>query len=138
MRAKEYLSQVSMLNRRIANLQHLLEDLREKLTATGGTDYSRERVKSSPPQDMLSDRIVHIVDLEHRLDEQIDEYFDLRDLITAQINALEDERYIAVLGMKYLQGLTLAEVAEEMHYEYKWCCRLHGNALAAFEYKYLS
>lgn len=137
MTAKEYLSQVSKLDAWIHIKQRQVEDLREKLTATGGTDYSRDRVKSSLPADPLADRIAEYVALEDKLNKQIDRYIDLRDRITCQINALEDTRYIRLLSMRYLDGMPLVKIAESMSYDYKWLCVMHGKALQAFEKKYL-
>jgi len=135
MTAKEYLSQVGILNARIDRKQKQLDDIKCRITATGGTDYAEDRVKHSLPSDPVADRIIKYVDLENEINRQIDEYIDLRNKITAEINGLEDKRYISILGMRYLEDKTLGDISMELHYTYQYTCELHGQALHAFEEK---
>lgn len=136
MTPKKYLMLVGILNRRIDIRQRQLEDMKLKLTATGGNDYSQDKVKGGLPQDTVADRVIDYIQMEGRLNRLIDEYIIIRDRITEQIAKLSDERYIALLSLKYLEGMKLKDIAEKMHYEYKWTCQLHGRALQAFGEKY--
>lgn len=136
MTPKKYLMLVGILNRRIDIRQRQLEDMKLKLTATGGTDYTRDRVKGGLPHDTVADRLIDYIQMEQRLCRLIDTYIDLRDRITEQIEHMEDDRYSALLSYKYLKGMKLKDVALKLHYEYKWTCQLHGRALQAFGEQY--
>lgn len=136
MTPKKYLMQVGILDRRIEIRLKQLEDMKLKLTATGGTDYSRDRVKESLQQDTVADRVIDYIQLEERINRLIDRYTDIRDKITSQIEDLNDDRYTAILSLRYLDGMKLKDISEKMHYNYKWACQLHGKALLAFGEKY--
>jgi len=127
---------VGILNRRIEIRQRQLEDMKLKLTATGGTDYTQDKIKGSLPQDTVADRVIEYIQMEDRLNRLVDLYIDLRDRITDQIVNMNDERYSELLNLRYLEGKRLKDISEMMHYNYKWTCQLHGRALQAFGEQY--
>ena len=136
MTPKKYLMLVGILNRRIDIRQKQLEDMKLKMTATGGTDYSEDKVKGGLPHDTVADRVIDYIQMEDRLNRLIDQYIDIRDRITGQIEQMSDERYSTLLSLKYLDGMKLKDVAAKMNYDYKWTCQLHGRALQAFGERY--
>ena len=136
MTPKKYLMLVGILNRRIEIRQRQLEDMKLKLTATGETDYTQDKIKGSLPQDTVADRVIEYIQMEDRLNRLVDLYIDLRDRITDQIVNMNDERYSELLNLRYLEGKRLKDISEMMHYNYKWTCQLHGRALQAFGEQY--
>lgn len=52
--------------------------------------------------------------------------------IEDKIDLLE-QPYRNILYYKYIKGLSLTKVANEIGYNYKWTCELHGNALIKYK-----
>lgn len=135
MTTKEYLSQISRLNRMIQNKLSEIEQLRElarSISATG----NEERVQISPNYDKIGTAYAKIDEMERRLDKIIDEYVDKKELITHQIESIDDEILYDILFSRYINKKTFEKIATKMGYSFKQITRLHGRALQEFEKKY--
>ena len=91
--------------------------------------YGRERVRGSGSADGRMDVVARIVDAERKLDEKIDRMIALREEIQALIGRVQDERMRVLLELRYLNGRTWEEVAEEMNYTTRNIYNLHSAAL---------
>ena len=132
---KEYLSQISRLDRMIKNkLTELsqLKDLSYGLPAIP----NEERVQTTPNHDKLGTAYCKIEEMEENLDKLIDEYVDMKSIIIKQIDSIEDEIYYDILFSRYIEKKTFEKIATDMHYSFRNTTRLHGKALQAFEKKY--
>lgn len=132
MTAKEYLGQIRVLDAKIDNMQRQLDDLREMITATGGIDYTRERVDSSPEQDQLAARMARYIDMGNKIDKEIDRLIDMKYRIVKQINLLKDDRYIILLDLRYVRLLSWEQISSIMGYSLRHVYEIHGEALSAF------
>lgn len=53
--------------------------------------------------------------------------------ITLQLDKMENATYKLILFYKYIQGLSLEEVAVKIEKDWKYTCNLHGYALNEFD-----
>lgn len=135
MTTKEYLSQISRLDRMIKNkLTELsqLKDLSQGLSAIS----NEEKVQTTPNFDRIGTAYCKIEAMEENIDKLIDEYVDKRDKIIEQIDNMEDETYYDILFSRYIEKKTFEKIATDMHYSFRNTTRIHGKALQAFEKKY--
>lgn len=135
MNTKQYLLQLQILNTKIN--QKIEESAQLRSIAKGrGISYDSERVQTSPTN-AQENIIVKYLDIEREIDKMIDDYVDQKDKIINQIHKLSDARYIEILFDRYVpdkNGHTksLEQISVDMHYNYKYVCYLHGQALIAF------
>ena len=135
MKTKEYLSQVSRLNKMINNKLSEISQLRE-LSVSISAIGNDEKVQTSPNFDKIGTAIAKIDELESNLDKMIDEYLVKRERIIAQIDTMEEESVYQILFSRYIEKKTFEKIATEMEYSWRQIVRLHGKALQQFEKKY--
>ena len=97
------------MNNEIRAKTERIAELRASLTSIGSP--LSEKVQTSPT-DRLSNLMCKIIILENELDEMIDEYADLKAMITGEIFSLENESWQDILYMHYVQFKPWGEVAE--------------------------
>ena len=135
MKTKDYLSQVSRLNKMINNKLSEISQLRE-LSVSISAIGNDEKVQTSPNFDKIGTAIAKIDELEINLDKMIDEYLVKRERIIAQIDTMEEESVYQILFSRYIEKKTFEKIATEMKYSWRQIVRLHGKALQQFEKKY--
>ena len=135
MTTKEYLGQISRLNRMINNkLTEIaqLKDMAESISAP----QSGERVQTTPNFDKIGTRYAKIDEMERKIDGMVDELVDKKEKIIQQIDSMEDENTYNILFARYIEKKTFEVIATEMKYSWRQVVRLHGTALKQFEKKY--
>lgn len=135
MTTKDYLNQISRINRMINNKIVELSQLKElacSISAVSGED----RVMVTPNFDKIGTKQAKIDEMERNIDALVDEYIIKRDKIVSQIDSMEDENVYNVLFSKYIEKKTFEVIATEMNYSWRQTIRLHGIALKKFEQKY--
>lgn len=135
MTTKEYLSQISRLDRMIKNKLTELSQLKE-LSCGLSAITNEERVQTTPNFDKIGTAYCKIEAMEENIDKLIDEYVDKKDEIIAQIDSMENETHYDILFARYIEKKTFEKIATDMHYSFRNITRLHGKALQAFEKKY--
>lgn len=135
MTTKEYLSQISRLNRMIQNKLSEISQLRDLACSISGIS-GEERVQTTPNHDKIGSAYAKIDEMERRLDEMIDEYVDKKNEIISQIDSMEDEISYDILFSRYIEKKTFEKIADNLHYSFRQTTRLHGKALSEFEKKY--
>ena len=135
MDTKQYLNQISRLDRMINNKLAEISQLRE-LTMSVSAVKNEERVQTTPNFDKIGTAYCKIEDMEEKLDKLIDEFVDKRNLIISQIDKIENETYYEILFARYIEKKTFEKIADEMTYSWRQVIRLHGRALQEFEKKY--
>lgn len=135
MTTKDYLNQISRLNRMINNKLAEVSQLRE-LSHSISAVKNEERVMSSSDPDKIGSTYAKIDEMEHNLDNMIDEYIEKKDLIIGQIDGIENGDCYNILFSRYIEKKTFEVIATEMKYSWRQIIRLHGKALKAFEEKY--
>lgn len=139
MRAKEYLNQVRMLDRKIAHKREEVEALRARAESTSSGLSGSGRVQSTPEADKTGRIVTRIVDLEREIEDTLEKLCVKRDEVINTIHMLEDHRYVELLYLKYVKYMRLEEIACTMKrtdgrpYSFQHILRLHGEALRAVE-----
>ena len=135
MDTKQYLNQISRLDRMIQNKLAEISQLRE-LAMSVSAVKNVERVQTTPNFDKIGTAYCKIEEMEEKLDKLIDEYVDKKNLIISQIDGIENETYYEILFARYIEKKTFEKIADEMAYSWRQIIRLHGGALQEFEKKY--
>ena len=102
MTAKEYLSQIRLLNLKIDQKMEEKADLMSRAAGNHSPTLTKDKVQSSISGDRMSNTIDRYVDLEKEIDDLIDRYVDKRDMIINQIHQLDDPRYVELLQLMYV------------------------------------
>ena len=135
MDTKQYLNQISRLDRMINNKLSEISQLRE-LAMSVSAVKNEERVQTTPNFDKIGTAYCKIEEMEEKLDKLIDEFVDKKNLIISQIDKIENETYYEILFARYIEKKTFEKIADEMTYSWRQVIRLHGRALQEFEKKY--
>lgn len=138
MRAKEYLRQIHLLDRKINNRIAEIDNLRADALSTSSVRYDKDRVQQSSTGDKVSDGVIRYIDKEREIDAMIDELVDLKHKITGEIEQLNDPRHVELLFLRYVQCMTFEQIAVSMDYSFRQILRLHGSALQEFDQTILS
>lgn len=77
----------------------------------------------------MADKIAKLADLKALYDDKWDELINERLRIEEAINSLEDSTERALMGYKYIDGLTWEEVCVKINYSWKQTHRIHSRAL---------
>ena len=126
--AKSYLRQVEKLDVRIQNKlieRQQWQDIALGITASVGG----ERVQSSGRQQKMADAIDKCVDMETEIAELIDELVNAKRDVIHTIEQLESPTEYDVIHKRYIQFLSLQEIADIYGKEYGWATTCHGRAL---------
>ena len=109
----------------------LIEQRQWKDIALGVTAaMGGERVQSSGSQSKMADAIAKCVDMESEIDRLIDQLIDTKKEVISTIEKIENPTEYNVLHMRYVQLLSLQDIAESYGREYGWVTTTHGRALA--------
>ena len=131
MQAKEYLKQAYRLNELIQCDQQELDELRVLSRSLSGTDYSKDRVQTSPSTDAGYTKIVHkMMVLEDAINTEIENMLSLKLEIRTVINAVQDNEEKLLLKYRYLNFLSWEKICDEMNISMRTAHRIHVEALA--------
>lgn len=130
MTTKEYLLQVTLLDKKIdANLE-MLAIQKSKLTRVT-SKLDENKVQSSEGVN-FDETLASVIDLETKITKEIDAYINLKAKISSEINAMSDNTLSLILYKRYVLNKTLSEIAKELNYSYDHVRHLHGQALMEF------
>lgn len=135
MTTKEYLGQISRLNRMINNKLTEIAQLKDMAVSISATQ-SGERVQTTPNFDKIGTKYAKIDEMERKIDGMVDKLVDKKEKIIQQIDSMEDENTYNILFARYIEKKTFEVIATEMKYSWRQVVRLHGTALKQFEKKY--
>lgn len=122
-------------------LEQRIKFLRYKADGTKAITYDKDKVQTSPRRAM-EETVTDMVDAENKLNQLAASYQEAILLRTAQIMTMDKPEHAEVLLLRYVEDhdgrqLTLGEIAEQMHKSFDRVAHLHGEALKAFEERYL-
>ena len=135
MTTKDYLNQISRLNRMINNKLSEISQLRE-LACSVSAIRNEEKVQTSQKADSIGTAISKIDEMERDIERTIDKYTKKKNLISSQSEGMDDELHYNVLFSRYIEKKTFEVIATEMSYSFRNITRIHGRALKEFERKY--
>lgn len=133
------LAQLPHLRREISQLTAEIERLRDAMP------HATDVVKASAREYPYTEGCVTVsgidltatearrysLEISHKLSERAirrDRLLDLADSLEREINKLPDSRHRQVLRLRYIEGLTIEETAEQMDYSVRRICDLQKEA----------
>lgn len=129
MTVKEYLRQAYRLDQKINSDLEEMASLREMAASVSSPQFT-ERVQTSRNTDAPFVRCIEkIMDLEHRINQEVDLLVDLKDEIRAVITTVEDTDERMVLKYRYVHNYTWEQIGNELHADSRTVRRWHGKAL---------
>lgn len=134
MTAREYLSQLNRLEKKIDRYLEEIQRIRLMLLPKGIT-YDKDKVQISVA-DKVTDDIIKLIELEEKCTKAVRAYHEQRDHIIEEIFNIPTQRYSDVLEKVYLDKKSLKKCAELLDYDYNHIRHLHIEALKEFEKTY--
>lgn len=130
MTAKQYLRKMFYFHRTIIAKQKQIEELRLLAESTGAIRYDKDRVITSLPQAAgYEDKVAALVDMEHKLLEDIQELTKMYNEGWKMIDSLEDPVDRLILVMRYINHMRWEEIALELNYSVDHIYYRHRHAL---------
>lgn len=130
MTAKQYLRKMFYFHRTIIAKQKQIEELRLLAESTGAIRYDKDRVITSLPQAAgYEDKVAALVDMEHKLLEDIQELTEMYNEGWKMIDSLEDPMDRLILVMRYINHMRWEEIALELNYSVDHIYYRHRHAL---------
>ena len=136
MTAKEYLGQISVLKRKVAQKKEQNKQLRNEFIYLKGINTS-EKVSSSPKTDGLENAVIRIVDMEQDTANTIIEMEEKINEIINKIHELNNPDQIECLYLRYVVGENFENIAVNLHLSYHRTCHIHGEALKEFSARFI-
>ena len=124
---KAWLRQCAALDRDIDRL--ILERSRWMARATRMVPTLSDMPRGGGERRSSEDIILRIAEIENEIDRKIDALLDQRAAVVEAITAVGDRQLREVLELRYLDGATFEEIAEEMGLSVRHVLRLLGAAL---------
>ena len=138
MTAKEYLQEIRKMDLAIDQKQTEYDTMKKKRTYIGGMDYSSERVQTSPDGSGFTKISDRLLDMQRGINDDIDEWHDMRHERINQIQQLSKSEYVDILFRRYVRYQSLKDISDALKFDYNYTCNLHGNALKEFYLKFLT
>ena len=130
--AQLYLERVEKLDSIIKN--KLIEQQQWRDIALGITaSMEGERVQSSGAKSKMANAVERCVDMESEIDGLIDKLIDTKKDVIQTIEKLYSPTEYNVLHMRYIQYLSLQEIADDYGRDYGWATTTHGRALKSVQ-----
>ena len=135
MTAKEFLAKIQIYRSQLDTIMLRMEELYTEAEGVKAIVYDKDRVQVSPENRFEAAMIRLETEAEKwartrkRYEEEVRKRIDM-------IQRLDNNAYVRVLTLRYIDGKRWEEIAEELHYSFRHVTRLHGEALAAFSRKY--
>ena len=146
--ANDYLNQIYRLSEKIKRLELQREDLRQSLYTVGSPmgNMDTDRVQTSQSGDSMLRMISRVDLLEREILQKLRHLIDRKNVITDQIEAMDDgmddeqqhkmEKYKTVLFERYVLCRNWEIISQDMGYDIKWLYELRNRALDIFAEKY--
>ena len=126
--AKAFLMRYRALSHKCAALERAIRAAMENATNTT-VALKEVCVQTSGGGEMMANAVVSAIDATKILEEQRQEARAVMREIMEAIKAVPDEVQQTVLIEKYINGRTLAQIQQDIHYEKRNTIIIHGRAL---------
>lgn len=132
MKAQDFLRQVRKLDLQITN--KLIEKQQWRDIALGITaNMDGERVQSSGGKSKMAEAVEKLVDAETEIDSLVDKLIDVKKEVIQAIEQLDSPTEYDVLHRRYIQFLSLQDIADHYRKDYGWATTTHGRALKSLQ-----
>lgn len=130
--AQTFLEQPEKLDIQIRN--KLIEKQQWHDIALGITaSMEGERVQSSSGKSKMANAVEKCVDMEAEIDKLVDELIDIKKEVIQTIEQLDSPIEYNLLHMRYIQYISLQEIADHYNRDYGWATTTHGRALKSVQ-----
>ncbi len=127
--AQEFLERVEKIDTLVENKlieQRQWKDLALSITATMGG----ERVQSSSKStSKMEDAVVKCIMIEDEIAAAVESLIAEKKKVVRTIEELNSPTEYRILHMRYIQYISLADIAEKLNKEYTWVTTVHGRAV---------
>lgn len=127
-KAQAFLERVEMLDAIVENKlieQRQWKDLALNITANMGG----ERVQSTGSKSKMADAIEKCILLEEEIAVAVDKLIAEKRSVVKIIEKLYSPMEYKILHLRYIQHVSLKDIAERLNREYTWVTTTHGRAL---------
>lgn len=129
MTVKEYLRQAYRLDNRINSDIEELGQLREMVCSISSPMLGERVQTSKSGQAPFVKNIEKIIELESKINEEIDVFVDLKSQMRDAINLVDDIDEQLILRYRYIHNMTWEEIGDNLHVDARTARRWHGRAL---------
>ena len=129
MTAKEYLKQAYRLDQRINSDIEEVQRLREMSKSISSPSFGEKVHGTRPTEPMFARCIEKIIDMEERINKEIDTLVDLKEQMRTVIARVPDTDEEMVLRYRYIHNLTWEQIGDELNADSSTVRRWHGTAL---------
>lgn len=128
-KAQLYLERVEMIDSIVQNSLIEQRQWRElALSITANMDG--ERVQSSGSKSKMADALDKCIDMEEKIADKVNKLAKEKTEIVSTIESVSSPIFYNVLHKRYIQYMTLQEVADYYKRSYDWVKTTHGRAIA--------
>ena len=99
----------------------------------GAIRYDKDKVQTSNNEDSISDTVSKIMELEEKINTDIDELVELKSVARENIERMENDVEKVILYKRYFNNESFENIAVECGYSWRHIHRLHGEALKNFD-----
>lgn len=113
--------------------QLLLEKSEIFSLGTKVTPTYSDMPKGMGESDKVQSTVEKLGDLEKRINDKIDEWYEAKLDIEKAIHTVESDKLRLLLRYRYINGWTFEQIAVQMHYTWRQINRLHKKAINVIE-----
>ena len=129
MKAKEYLSQAIRFDHRISSRLEQLENLKA-LAMRVTSNLTQEKVSGGRNmRGPFENTMAKIIDLEKEINQEVDQFIELKQEIMDTICQVEDVNCQLVLEKRYISGKSWGDISLELGYSQDWIFKIHRRGL---------
>ena len=132
MGSKEFLNKIRYIDMMINCKLEQVSELRSMLLP-GAIRYDKDKVQTSNNADSISDTVSKIMELEEKINTDIDELVELKSVARENIERMENDVEKVILYKRYFNNESFENIAVECGYSWRHIHRLHGEALKNFD-----
>lgn len=132
MSSKEFLNKIRCIDMMINCKLEQVSKLRSMLLP-GAIRYDKDKVQTSHDADTITDTMVKVLELEEKINVDIDELVELKSVAREKIEQMENEVEKVILYKRYFSNESFEQISVEMGYSWRHVHRLHAEALKNFD-----
>ena len=137
MSSKEFLNKIRYIDMMINCKLEQVAELKSRLTFISSPSMG-EKVQSSLDPDKFSNTISKIIELEEKINGDIDKLVELKSVAREKIELMENEVEKVILYKRYFGNESFDNIAVECGYSSRWIHTLHTDSLNNFDKIYNS
>ena len=137
MSSKEFLNKIRYIDMMINCKLEQVAELRSMLLPSA-IRYDKDKVQTSNNADSISDTVSKIMELEEKINTDIDELVELKSVARENIERMENDVEKVILYKRYFNNESFENIAVECGYSWRWIHKLHNDALKNFDKIYNS